>query len=122
MRVLRIYTLFLGAKSLNQNICAQVFPQKVGFNATYSMVSSTGESLVYSYRDFCRDFGFPEHMAFDAYYSQAGWDTLFMKTSRKYDTQYHSSSPCRPNENPAEGSIIELKNICYRIMHKKRFP
>ena len=45
-----------------------------------------------------------------------------METVRKYDTQYHISNPLRPNENPAEGSIRELKQICYRIMLKNEVP
>ena len=90
---------------MNQNTCAQVFSHKVGFNATYPMVLSIWESLGYSYIDFCHDFEIPEHLAFAGYSSQVGWNTLFMKTARNYDTQYHVSSPCRPNENPAEGSI-----------------
>ena len=116
------YTLFSDVKSLNQNTCAQVFSHKVGFNATYQMVSSTGESLGYLYRDFRHDFGIPEHLTFDGYSAQVGQNTLFMKTVRKYDTQYHISSPSRPNENPAEGSISELKKIWYRIMLKNEAP
>ena len=73
------------------------------------MVSSTGESLGYLYRDFSRDFGIPEHLKFDGYSAQVGRNTLFMKTVRKYDTQYHISSPSRRNKIPAEGYIRELK-------------
>ena len=108
MRVFR-QTLFSAVKSLNQNIYAQIFSHKVGFNTTYPMVSPTGDSLGYLYRDFCRDFGIPEHMAFGGYSSQAGRNNLFMKTFKKYDTQYHVPSSHRTNENPAEGSIRKLK-------------
>ena len=94
--------LFSEVNSLNQNMYAQVFSHKVGFNATYPMVSSTGDSLGYLYRDFSHDFGIPEHLTFDGYSAQVSWNTLFMKTVRKYDTQYHILSPCIPNENPAE--------------------
>ena len=45
-----------------------------------------------------------------------------MKTFKKYVTQYHISSPNRPNENPIEVSIRELKKRCYRIIYKKKFP
>ena len=37
--------LFSDVKSLNQNMCAQVFLHKFGFNATYPMVFPTGESF-----------------------------------------------------------------------------
>ena len=79
-------TLFLDVKSLNQNTCTQVFLHKVGFNATYPMVPSTGDSLGYSYRDFSHDFGILEHLTFDDYSAQVGRNTLFMKTVRKYDS------------------------------------
>ena len=102
-------TLFPDVKSLNQNTCTKVLSNKVGFNATYSMVLSTGDSLGYLYRDFSHDFGIPEHLMFDGYSVQVGRNTLFMKTVRKYDTQYHISYSRRPNEKPAEGSIRELK-------------
>ena len=45
-----------------------------------------------------------------------------MKTVRKYDTQYHISSSCRPNENSDEVSIRELKKRCYHIMPKNKDP
>ena len=115
-------TLFSDVKSLNQNICAQVFSHKVGFNATYTMESLTGYSLGYLYRDFSHVFGIPEHLTFDGYSAQVGRNTLFMKTVRKYDTQYHISSPRRPNENPAEGSKKKLKKRWYRIMLKNKVP
>ena len=113
-------TLFSDVKSLNQNTCTQVFSHKIGFNATYPMESLTGDSLGYLYRDFSHDFGVPEHLTFGGYSAQVGRNTLFMKTVRKYDTLYHISSPCRPNENPSEGSIRELRERWYRIMLKKK--
>ena len=113
-------TLFSDVKSLNQNISTQLFSHKVGFNDTYQIVSPTGDSLGYLYRDFIHDFGITEHLMSDACSAQVVQNTLFMKTVRKYDTQYHISGPRRPNENPAEGSIIELKKIWYCIMIKNK--
>ena len=120
MRILRKRTLLSDVKSWIQNICAQFFSPKVGFNATYLMLLSAEESLVYLYKDFCHDFGIPEHMTFDGYVSQSERITFFMKAVRKYDTQYHISSTRRPNENPVQGSIIELNKRWYCIMHKKK--
>ena len=45
-----------------------------------------------------------------------------MKTIRKHGIKYHLSSPRRPNENPAESSIREIKRRWYRIMVKKSVP
>ena len=60
-------TLFSDVKSLNQNTCAQVFSHMVGFNATYPMVLSIGDSLGYFYRDFSHDLGIPDNLTFDGY-------------------------------------------------------
>ena len=76
----------------------------------------------YSYRDFSHDFEIPEYLTFDGYSAQVGRNTLFKKTVMKYDTHYHISGPCRPNENPSEGSIMELKKRCYRIILKNKVP
>ena len=76
----------------------------------------------YLYVDFIHDFGIPEHLTFDGYSAQVGRNTLFMKTVRNYDTQYHISSTRIPNEKNAEGAIRELKKIWYRIMIKKKVP
>ena len=86
------------------------------------MGSSTGDSIGQSYRDFCHNFGIQEHLTFDGYLSQVGKNTTFMKLLRKYDTKYHISSPRRPQENPAEGSIREVKKRWYRIMLKNQVP
>ena len=82
-------TLFLEVKSLNQNTCAQVFSNKVSYNATYPMVLLKGYSLGYLYRYFCSSFGIPEYLKFDGYSSQVGRKFLCMKTVRKYGTHYH---------------------------------
>ena len=70
-------TLFSDVKSLNQNMCTHVFSHNVGFNATYPMVSLTGDSLGYSYIDFSHDFGITEHLMFDGYSAQLVRNTLF---------------------------------------------
>ena len=59
-------------------------------------------------------------MAFGSYSLQYGKKQLFIKTVRNYYMQYHVSSPCRPNYNTEEESIIEMKKRWYHIMHKKK--
>ena len=44
-------------------------------------------------------------MTFGNYSPQTGWNTLFMKTVKKYEIHYHISSPSSTNENPVEGLI-----------------
>ena len=71
-------------------------------------------------KDFISDYGVPEHLTFDGALVQTGRNTEFMKTIKKYEIKHHISSPRRPNENPAEGSIREIKRRWYHIMMKKR--
>ena len=52
--------------------------------------------------------------------SQTGPNTLFMKNIRRCEIKLHVSSPQRPNKNPAEGLIRELKKRLYCIMTKKK--
>ena len=95
-------------------MCAQVFSRKVGFNATYTMVLLTWDSMEYSHKDFSHDFGIIEHLTFDSYSAQVRLNTLFMKTVGKYDTQFHILSPYIPNKNPAEGQMDSKPEACTR--------
>ena len=53
---------------------------------------------------------------------QKGRKTTFMNTIRRADIDYHISGPYRPEENPAEGGIRELKRRFYRLMIKYNIP
>ena len=115
-------TFYSRVKSLLGHTHAQVYSNKTGFSASYPMYNTTGESIGESLRSFSHDFGVPEHLTFDGAMSQVGKDTKFMKTIREYDIKHHVSAPRRPNENPAEGQIRELKRRWFRIMTKKDVP
>lgn len=115
-------TLYADVKSLHGNKYAQVFSQKNGFAVCYPLPSLSGDSIGYSLRDFCHDFGIPEHLTFDGAQSQVGKKTLFMETIRINQIDHHISEPYNPNNNPVEGSIRELKKRWYRIMAKKDVP
>jgi hypothetical protein len=43
-----------------------------------------------------------------------------LQAIRRYEIKYHVSGPRRPNENPAEQSIHEIKKRWYRVMVKKK--
>ena len=43
-----------------------------------------------------------------------------METIRRAQIQFHVSQPYRPNDNPAEGCIREIKQRMYCIMYKKK--
>ena len=111
-------TLYSDIKSLNQNIRAQIFSSKIG----YPIKDTESDTLSYMLKDFINDFGAPNKLTFDGAQAQVGQHTEFMKTIRRYEIKYHVSSPRRPNKNPAESSIREIKKQWCRIMRKKGVP
>lgn len=115
-------TLYADIKSLNQHKYAQIYSHKCGFTVANPMDKFTGDSVGYTLQDFINDFGVPEFLTFDGALQQKGNNTLFMKNIRKHNIKYHISGPYRPNENPAESAIGQLKLRWYRIMMKKRVP
>ena len=86
------------------------------------LTDTKGDTVGNSLLDFIHEFGAPSMLTFDGAKEQFGKNTLFRKTLNKYKIPYHVSSPRRPNENPAEGSIREVKRRWYRIMTKKNVP
>ena len=115
-------TLYAEVKSIHGNKYAQVYSLKNGFATCYPMEYMTGESLGITLKDFCHDFGVPEHLTLDGFSSQVGKRTTFMQVIRNNDIKIHVSEPYRPNQNPAESTIRELKKRWYRIMLKKKVP
>ena len=115
-------TMYPKEKSLFQNNCVQIYLTKFGLNACYPLTNATGDSIGSSLRDLTYDFGIPSHLTFDGASAKAGRNTLFMKTIRELDIQYHMSGPRRPNENPAELSIREIKRRWYSVMVQKKVP
>jgi hypothetical protein len=113
-------TFFSDHKSLNQNTCAQIYSHKNGFSAVYPMEKVNGDTLGQSLIDFSHDFGVQSHIIFDGTMEQVSKNMLFMKTLKKYQSDYHVSGQRRPNENPAKARIRALRLRWYRIMHKKK--
>ena len=114
--------LFSDIKSLNQNVCAQLFIHRVGLSAVYPLREGSVDTIGQSCKYFCHDYGVPDHLNFDGAIAQVGKNTLFMKTIKWYSTRYHVSSPRRPDKNPTEGTICEIKKRWYRIMLKNKVP
>ena len=115
-------TLLSDMKSLHANTCCQVYSHKVGFVAFYPKLNAKGGSLDETLDDFVHDFGAPEHLTFGGFQYQVGNNTKFFSNLLKYNIDHRVSAPRRPNENPAEGTIREIKRRFYRVMQLMKAP
>jgi hypothetical protein len=115
-------TAYGKVRSLRGNIGSQLYFHKCGFKASYPIQKINGDHVGDTLTQFISDYGAPEHLTFDGASVQTGPKTRFMDAIRKYEIKHHVSGPRRPNENPAEQSIHEVKKRWYRIMLKKKIP
>ena len=115
-------TLWSKTKSLRGNVCTQIYSHKCGFNASYSMDAANNSNVGHTLSAFISDYGAPDRLTYDGAAVQVGRHTLFQDTIRKHDIKGHVSAPRRPNENPVEGSIREIKRKWYRLQAKKKVP
>ncbi|KAI2502013.1 Reverse transcriptase (RNA-dependent DNA polymerase) [Fragilaria crotonensis] len=115
-------TAYGKVRSLRGNVGSQVFSHKCGFKACYPLQKVDGNSVGDALTQFISDYGAPERLTFDGASVQTGPKTRFMDAIRRYEIKYHVSGPRRPNENPAEQGIHEIKKRWYRLMLKKKVP
>jgi hypothetical protein len=115
-------TAYGKVKSLRGYVGSQIFSHKCGFKACYPLQKVDGNSVGDAFTQFISDYGVPERLTFDGASVQTGPKTRFMDAIRRYEVKYHVSGPRRPNENPAEQGIHELKKRWYRLMLKKKVP
>ena len=115
-------TLYADKKSIRSNIGSQIYSHKCGFNAAYHMQRANNENVGNSLNDFINDYGIPDHLTYDGAAVQVGSKTKFQETIRRSRINTHVSAPRRPNENPAEGSIREVKKRWYTLQAKKNIP
>ena len=115
-------TIWGNNKTLRGNVASQIYSHKCGFNTAYHLDRASGNNIGFSLSNFVSEYGAPEQLTFDGAPSQTGRNTYFQDTIRKYDIKYHVSGPRRPNENPAEGNIREIKKKWYRIQAKTNAP
>jgi hypothetical protein len=109
-------------KSLRGNVGSQLFSHKCGFKVCYPLQKIDGNNVGDALTQFISDYGVPENLTFDGASVQTGPKTRFMDAIRRYEIKYHVSGPRRPNENPAEQGIHDLKKRWYRLMLKKKVP
>jgi hypothetical protein len=109
-------TLWSTTRSLQSNIATQIYSHKSGFNVPYHLTRANGKHVEHSLSNFINDYGAPEHLTFDGVAVQVGLSTLFQDNLRRAKMRHHISAPRRPNENPAEGAIREIKKRWYQII------
>ena len=115
-------TIWADVKSVNQHKYAQVYTHKCGFAVVYPINNMTGDSIGQTLIDFIHDFGVPQFLTFDGHKSQVGAGSLFMRTVRKHHIKFRVSEPRKPEQNPSEGGIREIKRRWYHLMMKKKVP
>ena len=106
-------TFYFQHKSLLGNTCAQIYSHKCGFAYCTPLPDAKDARVGGSLSDFIHDFGSPDHLTFYGDQVKVGRHTQFQAMLRNHHKKWHVSSPRRPNENPDEGSIRELKRRFY---------
>jgi hypothetical protein len=107
-------------KSLDGNRYAQVFSNGSFFAEVYPMAtkSDAGQAL----KTFIMELGVPEELTIDGSKEQTKPKTDFQKYCRRNDIKVTRTEPERPNQNPAEGVIREIRRRWFRTMIRKRVP
>ena len=107
-------------RSILGNRYGQVFATKDFFCEIYPIEkkNKAGDAL----KLFISDYGVMEFLTFDGSKEQTKPKTEFMRQIRKHGIKYHVSEPERPNQNPAEGVIRELRRKWFRVMVRKNVP
>lgn len=115
-------TAYFKCKSLRGNIASQIYFHKCGFYANYNISRTNDAQIGPTLPRFISDYGIPQHLTMDGAAVQKGRKTTFMETIRRANIDWHISGPYRPEENPVEGGIRELKRRFYRLIIKQGVP
>jgi hypothetical protein len=107
-------------KSLDGNQYTQVFSNGGFFAEVYPMARKADAGL--ALKSFIMEFGVPEDLTIDGSKEQSSEGTEFMKSCRRNNIQVTRTEPERPNQNPAEGVIREVRRCWFWTMIRKRVP
>ena len=77
------------------------------------MDKANNENIGHILGAFISEFGVPEHLQFDGAAVQVGSKTILQNHVINIEIRTQRSSSMRPNENPSEGSIQEVKRKWY---------
>lgn len=115
-------TAYFPIKSLRGNIASQIYFDKCGFAACYHLPRTDDRHVGPTLTAFSTDYGIPDNLTLDGANVQVGRNTEFQRFIRRNGIKFHVSHPRRPNENPAEGGICEIKRRFYRFIQKYDIP
>jgi hypothetical protein len=107
-------------KSLDGNQCAQVFSNGGFFAEVYPMARKADAEL--ALKSFIMEFEVPDELTIDGSKEQNSKGTEFMKNCRRNNIRVTRTEPERPNQNPAEGVIREVRRRWFRTMIRKWVP
>ncbi len=94
-------------KPLDGNQYAQVFSNGGFFAEVYPMARKADAGL--ALKSFIIEFGVPDDLTIDGSKEQNSKGTEFMKSCRRNNIRVTRTEPERPNQNPAEGVIREVR-------------
>jgi len=100
----------------------QVYGNKQLFAAAYPAESGRGDHIVETLKSFIHDYGAPDSMIMDGAKSQTQKGSAFVSRLRRNRIQPIISYPYRPNMNPSETVIRELRKRWYRAIFKTNCP
>jgi hypothetical protein len=113
-------TMDMRCNSIHGERYCQVYANKMFFAEAYPVPkkSDCHETL----DSFVNDYGAMDLLISDGSAEQCGPGTEFQKKVQKYQIQHKRSEKERPNQNPAEGVIREVRKKWYRTMFKTNCP
>jgi hypothetical protein len=115
-------TLFSKVKSINGNVCAQVYTNG-RYTRVFPMTSKSSENIAQTLNDFVDDVGIPNTLICDLATEQVGPHTPMMKEIRKLRIKLHNSEKGRSSQNHrAETEIRELKRRWKARMVERQVP
>eukprot|EP00934_Nitzschia_sp_Nitz4_P004494 Nitzschia sp. Nitz4//scaffold699_size1639//47//1622//NITZ4_009318-RA/size1639-snap-gene-0.2-mRNA-1//-1//CDS//3329556654//4484//frame0 len=113
-------TMDCRVKALDGSRYCQVFGNKHMFAAVYPI--TTKGQCHETLKQFIADYGAPIRMITDGSAEQTGHLTEFHSRLLRYDIPHHIAGPYRPNQNPAETVIRELRKRWYRTIFRTNCP
>jgi hypothetical protein len=113
-------TMDMRVTSIHGERYCQVFTNKDFFAAAYP-IEKKGDAHK-GLDDFVDDYGAMDLLITDGSNEQTGIHSKFRERSRKHKIHLQRSEKERPNQNPAEGVIREVRKKWFRTVFKTNCP